>query len=412
MTIDSMRRIDRRLGVPLCFILSIVNSMVSIFRRKPLKPDTSRTLFIELSEMGSAILADPAMRKLKRESRAELFFVIFENNSKSLEILKTVRRENIFTIRSKNLFDLAGDTFRFIAWCRKKKITTVIDLELFSRFTAMLSLFSGASSRVGFTNFHDEGLYRGNLINFRVRYNPHVHIAVNFVSLVNTSLGLHDTPYATTPVKPSDLILQQAEINPVHVDNVQNKIRGLYPQWASQLIVLFNVNASDMLPQRRWPQENFAMVARELIRQFNDILVVATGAPNERQYVQEVIEMINHERCVNSAGVFRFDELVPLYSISSFMITNDSGPAHFASVTPLKVFVLFGPETPALYGPLGNAEAFYLGLPCSPCVSAANHRKTTCIQRPCITGIQPSFVASRLKNYLLTANAERLTQNA
>jgi ADP-heptose:LPS heptosyltransferase len=352
------------------------------------------------------------MRKLKRESGAELFFVIFENNYKSLEILNTVPKENIFTIRSKNIFKLAGDTFRFISWCRKKRISTVIDLELFSRFTAMLSFFSGAASRVGFTNFHDEGLYRGNLINYRVRYNPHVHIAVNFVSLVNTAMGFHNTPYATTPVKPSDLILQQAEINPIQVEKVREKIRGLYPQWDNQLIVLFNVNASDMLPQRRWPQENFATVAKELLRQFDDILIVATGAPNERQYVQEVIDVVNHERCVNSAGVFRFDELVPLYSTSSFMITNDSGPAHFASVTPLKIFVLFGPETPALYGPLGNAEAFYLGLPCSPCVSAANHRKTTCIPRPCITGIQPSFVTNRLRNYLLTENAERGTLKA
>ncbi len=400
MTVDSMRLIDRWVGVPLSFVLSIFNSIFSFFSSRRLKPDSSRTLFIELSEMGSAILVDPAMRKLRKEAGAELYFVIFEDNYKSLEILNTVPAENIFTIRSNSLFALAGDSFRFALWCRRKKITTVIDLELFSRFTAMLSYFSGAGSRVGFSNFHDEGLYRGNLINFPVRYNPHVHVAVNFISLVNTAMGLHDTPYATTPVKPSELILEQAVINPVHVENVRNKIRNLYPQWENQLLVLFNVNASDMLPQRRWPKENFAVVAMELLKQFGDILVIATGAPAERDYVQQVLDMIGDDRCVNSAGIFRFDELVPLYSISSFMITNDSGPAHFASVTDLKVFVLFGPETPALYGPLGNAETFYLGLPCSPCVSAANHRKTTCIPRPCITGIQPSFVSGRLRNYL------------
>jgi ADP-heptose:LPS heptosyltransferase len=108
---------------------------------------------------------------------------------------------------------------------------------------------------------------------------------------------------------------------------------------------------------------------------------------------------------VNSSGVFTFNELVPLYSISTLMLTNDSGPAHFASVTPLKVFVLFGPETPHLYLPLGgNAEPFYLGLPCSPCVSAANHRKTSCETRPCITGIQPAVVYGRLKEFLQSAN--------
>jgi ADP-heptose:LPS heptosyltransferase len=165
--------------------------------------------------------------------------------------------------------------------------------------------------------------------------------------------------------------------------------------------VLLNANASDMLPQRRWPQENFSDVGRQLLNQFQNIIVVATGAWSEKEYVQEVVSSINNKRCVNSAGFFTFDELVPLYSISTLMLTNDSGPAHFASVTDIKMFVLFGPETPSLYGPLGNAEPLYLGLPCSPCVSAANHRKTTCKTRPCITGIQPTIVLEKIKNYLV-----------
>ena len=104
---------------------------------------------------------------------------------------------------------------------------------------------------------------------------------------------------------------------------------------------------------------------------------------------------------MNAAGVFSFDELVPLYALSTCMITNDSGPAHFAAVTNLKVFVLFGPETPALYLPLGgHAEPIYLGLPCSPCVSAANHRKTSCITRPCITGILPAMVIKKVNAFL------------
>jgi ADP-heptose:LPS heptosyltransferase len=156
-----------------------------------------------------------------------------------------------------------------------------------------------------------------------------------------------------------------------------------------------------MLPQRRWQQENFANVAQQLLTHFKDIIIVATGAPSERAYVQKVVDITANPRFVNSAGVFKFNELVPLYSVSTFMLTNDSGPAHFASVTPLKVFVLFGPETPALYGPIGgNAEAFYLALPCSPCVSAANHRKTTCETRPCITTISPLWVGTRLTEFL------------
>jgi len=402
MTVDTMRKIDQWVGVPICFILSPFSWLIDLFRSaRNTKPDISRTLFIELSEMGSAIIADPAMRKLKQQGNAELFFVIFKKNYKSLEILKTIPEENVFKMDADNLFALAKDIFRFMAWCRKKKITTTIDLELFSRFSALISLFSGAKSRVGYTNLHDEGLYRGNLVNKTVRYNPHVHIAVNFVSLVNKALGLFDNAYATVPVHPHELQLTKADVGESSINTVKNKIEQLYPEWNNEAVVLLNVNASDLLPQRRWPQENFAVVGKNLLNRFQNIIIVMTGAPAEKEYVQKVTDMIGHKRCVNSSGFFSFDELVPLYSVSKMMLTNDSGPAHFASVTPLKVFVLFGPETPNLYLPIGgNAEPFYLGLPCSPCVSASNHRKTSCITRPCITGIEAAVVTERVERFL------------
>jgi ADP-heptose:LPS heptosyltransferase len=408
MTVDAMRIIDKWVGVPICFILSPFSWAIDILRgAKNTRPDVSRTLFIELSEMGSAIIADPAIRKLQKEGNAEIYFAIFKKNYKSLEILNTVPSENIFKMDADNFLSLIKDIFRFMAWCRKKKIKTTIDLELFSRFTAILALFSGAKWRVGFTNLHDEGLYRGNLVNKTVRYNPHVHIAVNFVSLINKALGLFGNAYSTVAVKPEELRLERASVSGESINTVRNKIQQLYPDWKGEHIVLLNVNASDLLPQRRWPQENFAEVGRQLLKQFQNIIIIMTGAPAEKEYVQKVTEMIADKRCINSSGVFSFNELVPLYSLSRLMLTNDSGPAHFASVTPLKVFVLFGPETPALYLPIGgNAEAIYLGLPCSPCVSASNHRKTSCVERPCITGIESLSVFDKVSSYL-SANSIR-----
>jgi len=407
MKVDTMRAIDKWVGIPLCLLVSPVCWLVDLLRgNRKQSPDTRRTLFIELSEMGSAIIADPAMRKLHHEGRAELYFAIFAQNYKSLTLLNTIPRANIFCMNARNLFTLIADVFRFMVWCRSKRITTVIDLELFSRFTALLSFFSGARSRVGFVSYHDEGLYRGKCINEGVRYNPHVHVAVNFVSLVNKALGLFDNPYATMPVSSRELKIASAIIPAQAVDSVKEKISLLLHNWHDESIVLLNVNASDMLPQRRWPPEYFAQVARQLLTSWESIVILATGAAAESEYVQQVVDEVDHPRCVNAAGVFAFEELPALYSISCCMLTNDSGPAHFAAVTPLKVFVLFGPETPALYLPLGNAEPFYLGLPCSPCVSAANHRKTGCATRPCITGIWPEWVARRMHVYLKEQLAE------
>jgi ADP-heptose:LPS heptosyltransferase len=70
------------------------------------------------------------------------------------------------------------------------------------------------------------------------------------------------------------------------------------------------------------------------------------------------------------------------------LITNDSGPAHMAALTDIKVITIFGPETPALYGPLGpNAANIFAHFSCSPCLSAANHRHTICQDSKCLKAI-------------------------
>src|SRR5262249_24857776 len=133
ISVDTMRRVDRVAGVPLCFLATIFLKPWWLIRRKRPRP-ISRILFIELSEMGSTILADPAMRKASQWTGAENYFVIFARNAESRAIMGTVSRRNIFTIRTNSLWHLAFDAVAFLLWARRNAIDTVIDLELFSRF--------------------------------------------------------------------------------------------------------------------------------------------------------------------------------------------------------------------------------------------------------------------------------------
>lgn len=403
MHIDTMRHIDRRVGVPLCFLLGIVYALGKVFsRRKKKQPDLSRTLFIELSEMGSALLVDPAMRYLRDEGGAALYFAIFRHNAESLDLLHTVPEDHRFLMRADTFWQLTVDVLRFRRWCRKNKITTVIDLELYSRFTALLSLISGAGVRVGFHAHHDEGSYRGNFINYPLRYNPHVHISVNFMSLAYKAMGAFSSPYPTCAIDRATLSLPLAAIDNSEREKVIATLGTLHPSWQKKRMIIFNINASDMLPQRKWLPEYFVEVARSLLADVSDSIIVATGSSKENKDVQAFVDAVDSDRCLNTAGMFTLRELIALYCLADCLLTNDSGPAHFASVTPLKTFVIFGPETPDLYLPLGNATAFYLGLACSPCVSAANHRNTDCTTRECITGITPDRVGNNILKYLET----------
>ena len=89
------------------------------------------------------------------------------------------------------------------------------------------------------------------------------------------------------------------------------------------------------------------------------------------------------------------------------LVSNDSGPAHFAAVTPLPVVTLFGPETPTLFRPLGNAVVLTANLPCSPCVSANNQRRTDCRDNLCMQAIAVETVLEATLAVLRPARPSR-----
>lgn len=406
MKIETMRRVDYFAGIPMCFLATLLVRLFAILGGPPQRP--RNVLFIELSEMGSAILADPAMRKMRQAGNAELHFVIFKSNAASLRLLNTVPENRVFTIRAEGLFSLAVDSLRFLAWARRCRIDTVIDLELFSRYSALLAGLSGAANRIGFHAFHNEGLYRGDMLTRRVAYNPHQHIAKNFVALVNAALAeREERPFSKTLVEDHEIRLARADVAEGAIADMRDRVRAAFPPYdpARHRIALVNPNASDLLPQRRWMPDNFVAVMRGLLAD-DDVLVLITGAPAEREEAEALKRKVGHERCVNFAGRQRLEELPALYRIAHVMLTNDSGPGHFSAVTGLRTFVLFGPETPHLYGSLGNSTPIYAGLACSPCVSAANHRKTPCTDNVCLQVIEPQMVLERVREALGAASRE------
>jgi len=412
ISVNTMRAIDHWVGVPLCAIASplvaLLDAVKNIFNRGPGSP--KKLLFIELSEMGSAILVDPAMRNAQARG-AELFFLIFKSNRASLTLLNTVKPENVFTIDSSSLSGLIKDTLRFLIIARRHRIDTVIDLELFSRFTALLTGLCGARRRVGYHIFHGEGLWRGFMLTRKVHYNPHIHITKNFLSLIHAAFAQKiEVPFSKIQIPDSEVRLEQAVINPAALEKVRTRIEKLAKEAGIEYVhgknrlILINPNASDLLPQRRWAQQRFSELIQGVHQQYPSDLILITGSPAEIAYVEKVCAVANIKNALNFAGQVSFAELPPLYTLSDVMVTNDSGPGHFSAVTPLRTVVLFGPETPALYGSVGNSIAITANLACSPCVSAANHRKTPCHDNVCMQAITVAQVLEKVSIQLQDAD--------
>ncbi|MEV5891248.1 glycosyltransferase family 9 protein [Nonomuraea fuscirosea] len=98
-------------------------------------------------------------------------------------------------------------------------------------------------------------------------------------------------------------------------------------------------------PARRWPPERFAEVAAAL----DDVVV--TGNEAEVPLAAKVAELagLPPERML--AGRTRLADLIDLVSRSRLVVCGDTGVAHLATAFCVPSVVLFGPVSPALWGP-------------------------------------------------------------
>ena len=173
-----------------------------------------------------------------------------------------------------------------------------------------------------------------------------------------------------------------------------------YPETALEKILLLNANASDIVPLRKWPMDRFVELGRKLLEN-SSITIILTGSFAEQNPCEVLLREINPDRVINFAGKTTFKELITLYSISDLLITNDSGPVHFASTTEIPILALFGPETPKIFGPMSpNAKVISLELACSPCVSVLNQKKSSCDDNQCMKQISVQMVVKETQKIL------------
>lgn len=396
-----MKRIDYWVGIPFCFLLTGVHciSRLLTFRKK--ETSTPKIfLFIKLSEMGSIILAYPLIKEAKKKlPQAEIFFLTFKKNRPALEVLNILPYDNILTIRDESFFLFIIDTLRIILRLQKKKIDIVFDLELFSRFTAIITYLSGATKRVGFYRYFMEGLYRGNFLTHKIQYNPLLHISKSYLSLwLATRSKTKSSPELGEKIEDKKISLSKFILSEEGKRLMWNKLEKFGIEQGNKLLLL-NPGEGN-IPLREWPLENFITLTRRLLEDSGNYIIIV-GTQTTFKKAQLLRRSVNNERCLDLTDKTTISEVLSLCNIAKALITNDSGLAHFASLTTVKKFIFFGPESPHIFSPLGNNTwMIHSDLPCSPCFSAFNHRKSACDDNKCLKMIKPDQAYRLIKKNL------------
>lgn len=400
-----LQRLDGLVGPSLCFLLDAVDFLNPLRPRPPVNGSPRSLAFVKLGEQGSTVLAIPAIREAAiRVGRENVYFIVFSENRKILDVLDLIPRENVVEIRTASLAAFFASVLGTVRRMRALPLDAVIDLDFFARSSAILARLTGARWRVGLHAYFGEGPYRGRLMTHRPRYNPHVHTSRLFYSLVK-ALDQPPDSFPTWSDPGPQPALPRMEIPADRMEAMERRLREIFHCRELPRIVLLNANCSDMIPLRRWASERFVELATRILSEFPDTVIAFTGAPVEQAQADALAREVGSPRCVCLAGRTSLDELFALYSHSEILVTNDSGPAHFASLTKARVIALFGPETPALFGPLSEGSvALTASLPCSPCVSAQNNRLSDCKNNLCMQSISVDRVMEEVRKRLGVPN--------
>ena len=387
--IPTLQRTDRWVGVPLCAILTFLRRILEAAGR-PRPRQVERILFVKLAEQGSTVLAYPAiLRAIEMVGRKNVYFVVFEDNRFVLDAMEVIPDGNVITIATKSILGLVTGALRAVLQIRKIGIDAVVDMEFLTRLSAILTFTTGANSRVGFHTFFGDGPYRGDLMTHRLLYNPHLHTSQMFEAMVE-ALTRDPAVLPTFDFTPSvNQPLARFRPSPSEVAEINALLQRENPRVGSAPLILLNPNASDLLPLRRWPAPHYVQLARRLLERYSDLFIAFTGAPAEAMANAQLADKVGSDRVIRLAGKTTLRHLLVLYARSAILVTNDSGPAHFASMTPIRVVTLFGPEAPALFAARSpNAIALWAGIACSPCVNAYNNRQSVCHNNLCMQAIK------------------------
>jgi len=340
-----------------CAVLNVMARVLGalLHRDHSLADPPRRILVIKLVGLGSIIQSTQLLAAVKEKyPESRLIFLCFREVVPLVERLPDV--DEISVLDDSTYLRLLLGVLRFVFGVGRRRPDLVIDLEVHSEFSTVLSTLTCARDRAGF--YLITARSRRGLYTHLMYYNQLRHVQEAYRQL-GRALGAQ--PAVGRPVAP--------EIT----DTDREAVDELLARWAlgGRKLLLVNPNAGELCPERRWEADKFARVMEEFAAR-EEVLVATIGSPAEREYNESVRQLVRaslRERIMNTAGILSLGELLALLERAAVLLTNDSGPLHLAAALGTPTVSLWGPETPDTFRPLTGSHRVIWAAPyCSPCI--------------------------------------------
>jgi heptosyltransferase II len=165
-----------------------------------------------------------------------------------------------------------------------------------------------------------------------------------------------------------------------------DEILRKYGVTSQDRIIGFNPGAS-FGSSKCWPPEHFAAAAELFTQKEGVKILLLTGRGEDK--IAEAILAKTRAPIINTAyDRIDLEMLKPLVKRCDLLVTNDTGPRHYAVAFGVPAVVIMGPTDPRYTAAnLEKTTVIRIDLECSPC-----HKKICPTDHRCMRGITPQMV--------------------
>lgn len=312
--IKLQRFIDKYFGYIIIFFLSIFK----VFDKEPRQK--KRFLIIKLWAIGDSVISLVLVKAIKKQYKNAEIDVLYRNQNK-----------DIFESYSfDNRYNMDKDFLRFL-FKNLRKYDVVIDCEPYLNLSAIYSFLLG-KKRIGFSD-----QFRSKLYTNKIKFNKKQHMVQNYLDMIRSLGKKYDT------LNLEKMIISQKSSKKAEDFFKKNKIKKC---------VGISVGVGGSAKNRMWYEKRFAELSDKIISELKlDIVFIDSG--NNDHIVQKIKSNMKQKPFIATKN-YDLKDRIAFISRCEVFISNDSGLMHVAAAQGCKTIGLFGPNTPALWGPYGK----------------------------------------------------------
>jgi ADP-heptose:LPS heptosyltransferase len=310
-------------------------------------------LFIRLRLLGDIIFTIPSIQIFKENfPGVKVYYVVEEQFKEIAELIPGIHRLIVVPRKMglKRMWEFRKDI-------RNIGFDTVIDFHSGPK-SAQLTWLTRAKFRIGYKTPNRNWAY--NRLTPRKFGETPTHSVYNQAKLLE-HLGITVT-VESLPQYPA-ITIRETQISNAVKEAIKKEKK-----------VVIHVGAGN--PFRDWGIENFSALISRLKEQGITVFLIGSGEEEKKRG-----NYLSHLSGVDDfTGKLSLAQLIYLISNSDVYFGADSGPLHAASLTPVPLVALYGPNIPEISGPWRKKGVSIIQRPmsCRPCT-----------QRKCIYGIIP-----------------------